>query len=142
MTFVTYDEITLNVGDGLNGHTGLFTASQREIYFISFAALKQWNTIILCVQPKHNNVTLVTRKISADPEDPVSHMQWTTLNLQSTLLVEAGNTVGVYLNNGVLYDTNVSSVSPKIDANRIYDIDGKPITDRNTVFTGYILQIQ
>ena len=140
-TFIPYNNVALNVGNGLDVSSGLFTAPMKGIYFISFAALKMWGTLKLCVQLKHNNVTIATRQLSADPSYTFSRQQWIGLNLQSTLLMEVGDTVGVYLHEGVLYDADPYVGVGRDVAAIMTDDNGKSITTKNTVFTGFIVQV-
>ncbi len=133
-TFVKYDEALLNVGNGLNITTGLFTAPFRGIYFFSFSATKQWGQENMSVVLKHNNMTISTRTISTGKET-AGNMEWLSVNLQATLRMEAGDIVGIYTTLGLLYDIH-PLLGPFNDIGNIT----KETAGRYTVFTGFTLQ--
>ncbi len=119
---VNYDSTVLNIGNGFDALSGVFTAPKDGIYFFYFSGLKEWGTTNLTIQVMLNNQPVNSRHVSAG--DRVSGDHWATLESQVTLPLNVGDTVAVKLYSGSMYDTNLPN-----------DFMGK-----TTTFSGFLLQ--
>ena len=121
-SIVNYDNTVVNIGNGLDQDAGIFTAPITGIYVFYFSALKNWGTVQMTIRVIHNDKTINSRQASSGERVAGDH--WATLETQMTLPMNAGDTVGIMLQSGDIYDKKLPS-----------DYIG-----RATTFSGFLLQ--
>ena len=107
-SIVNYDTTSVNIGNGLNQTSGVFTAPVTGIYVLYFLALKTMESDHMTIRVMHNGKAVNSRQVSEG--DKVGGNHWANLETQVILPLEAEDTVGVKLQTGTIQDVlNVPS---------------------------------
>ena len=121
-SIVNYEMTSVNIGNGLNQTTGVFTAPVTGIYVLYFSAMKVQNSPHITIRVMHNGKAVNSRQVSEG--DKVGGNHWANLETQVILPLEAEDTVGVKLQTGAIYDDKLPN-----------EYIGKM-----TTFSGFLLQ--
>lgn len=122
-TIIPYDGTVLNTWNAFNATTGVYKAPLKGVYFFNFSALKQFGMPFLTVRMFHNKNVVTAKHVrqhnsgTTGPGD-----NWLPLDVQATLVLQAGDTVHIFLQNGGIYDS---------EKEEFY---------RTTSFTGFLIQ--
>ncbi len=125
-TIVSYDSVLVNIGKGLNPDTGLFTAPVKGIYFFYFSASKKWGDVQMTIQVLHNDEIVTSKIVSAGDRQNAANSA-SNLEVQTSLELEVGDTIGIYLYSGAIYDAKLSV---------------NEFVDKSTTFSGFLIQKQ
>ena len=99
-TTIPFQIERLNVGEGMNITSGIFTAPKSGIYFFAFSGVKDWPANALTVDLYHHS-NLITRAEGANVDG--LH----TATLSSTLSLKSGDRISLQLTTGQLHDSYV-----------------------------------
>ena len=125
-SIIPYDFVLMNIGNGLNPDTGVFTAPVKGIYFFYFSALKKSGEKHMTIQFLQND-QIVTSKVVSAGDRARAAFSGSNLEVQMTLELEIGDTVAMYMYSGAIADGKLTD---------------NELVGRSTTFSGFLLQPQ